>query len=133
MQMVFTVPEVVLIKLCRLSGMRFALSWLCSIVPNHEEKLRILMLTMGLCLLVAWLGCHGDFSVATAQRPGQGLTADPWRRTVNGWELRTSWRSTDTLTPEAAFLHPGLVASFQLLSSLGGLLAFSNKRVQNSS
>ena len=56
------------------------------------------------------------------------LEQDDWRRTVDGWERASTWDlgKQDTL-PTATRIHPGLVASLQLLLSIGSLLAFSHR------
>ncbi len=52
-----------------------------------------------------------------------------WRRTKHGWERVSTWSRPRRRTqlPAATRLHPGLLASLQLLISLGGLLAFSSR------
>ena len=83
------------------------------------------------CLLtvVFFLGCVLDFpGPDTGPTPITELAQDPWRRTVEGWELRTAWANTGNLLnarPWAAAIHPILVAILQVLLSLGSLLAFS--------
>ena len=49
-----------------------------------------------------------------------------WRRTATGWENTDDWTTSSSSTGEtrATNLHPGLIAAFVVLVSLGGLLAF---------
>lgn len=53
---------------------------------------------------------------------------DPWRRTAQGWEKKGDWSLHDGNDPIAASIHPGLLASFQLLACVGGLLAMEPNR-----
>jgi hypothetical protein len=48
---------------------------------------------------------------------------DQWRRTAEGWERMSDWQNRRKIAPPpvAASIHPGLVAGFQLLASLGWL------------
>lgn len=50
--------------------------------------------------------------------------SDPWRRTAKGWE-RTLVVARPLKTPRAGMLHPGVVASLQILVSFGSLIYFS--------
>lgn len=49
-----------------------------------------------------------------------------WRRTESGWVQTDSWITSSSSTREtpATRLHPGLIAAFVVLVSIGGLLAF---------
>jgi len=87
-----------------------------------------------LLLSLLWLGGFPCTPTAqhtvTAQTDGnhlkhQDLEQDEWRRTIHGWEKKTSW-SRPTKLPAATRLHPALLASIQVLISLGSLFAFSN-------
>jgi hypothetical protein len=53
---------------------------------------------------------------------------DTWRRTAQGWEKSTDWQHVPVISPEwihAGSIHPALVASLQLLISLGALVAWN--------
>ena len=74
-----------------------------------------------------------QYTVVNAQTDAKGLELeqlepeqDEWRRTVNGWEKKTAWSRPTKLLPAATRLHPVLLASIQILISVGSLLAFSN-------
>lgn len=56
-------------------------------------------------------------------------TNDTWRRTAQGWEKTSDWQEdVPVIAPEwihVGSIHPALVASFQLLISLGALVAWT--------
>ncbi len=95
--------------------------------------MRSFLIIAGLIVWLIWLGytvevCLSPRCPPQDNRPQQTMD-DAWRRTADGWELSTSWRnheSRQAAKPHAALIHPGLIASFLVLASLGGLLAFSN-------
>jgi hypothetical protein len=92
--------------------------------------MRNLLLTVGLFAALCWIACEGNFrngeTPASLNAAVGQLDSDPWRRTQHGWESSESW--PEPANNHAARIHPAIVASFQLLASLGGLLAFANRR-----
>ena len=100
---------------------------------QHEEKVRSFLIIAGLIVWLIWLGYTVEVCLSPRCPPqdnrAQQTMDDAWRRTADGWELNTSWRIHElrqVAKPHAALIHPGLIASFLVLASLGGLLAFSN-------
>lgn len=91
-------------------------------------------LTIAACLLlvVLWFACIVEFPTQRTLSPDRqrafATLADDWRRTNDGWERSTTWNESPRAStlPAASNLHPGLLASFQVLASIGSLLAFSN-------
>ena len=93
----------------------------CDSFSNHlfhliEENLKNLFVSLALLLTLSLAACLVEF------QPIKPVNRDPWRRTNQGWEKNTSWL-VDHQPPTAANVHPGLVASLQLLASLGGMFA----------
>ncbi len=73
-----------------------------------------------------WAG--QEEAVAEGAEPVRQATAldSPWRRTAQGWQRNTDWPKFGAAPmPDKAVpaFHPGLLAAFILLVSLGGLLA----------
>ena len=92
--------------------------------------MRKLTIATSLLLVVLWLGCVVDLPTwRTSDLIPTAEIADDWRRTANGWERSSTWKDSQHANelPPASNLHPGLLASFQILASVGSLLAFSNR------
>jgi hypothetical protein len=57
-----------------------------------------------------------------------GIDSQPvrthWRRTAGGWESVDTWRTTPRSSWSIAGIHPITIAAFQLLASIGALVAF---------
>ena len=68
-----------------------------------------------------------EAAAALATPPAAQATTlnSPWRRTAYGWEKMTDWpQPEDSIEPKPRpCFHPGLLAAFLLLASLGALLA----------
>ena len=80
------------------------------------------------CLLLALLG----LGYVACQLPSRATVPDrraedPWRRTAEGWELRTCWARAAP-SPHHP-LHPLVVAALQVLLSLFALVAFPVRRL----
>ncbi len=76
----------------------------------------LLLVLMGLC----WLA--SEVSLQTTETlPAQ------WRRTVDGWELKSSW-ARDPSGARPATVHPAVIATLQILLAVAALIAFSNER-----
>lgn len=110
------------------AGISFAIMALV----KKEGPVRKLLIATCVLLVVMWLACTVEFPrrpPAHASPLGHhSVTTNDWRRTVDGWERASKWQSTrakPTAPPAATYVHPGLIASFQILVSLGSLLAFS--------
>lgn len=64
---------------------------------------------------------------SNARAPSKaGIPETGWRRTVEGWEQVSNWRTSSDgqQHSRAARIHPGLVAALIFLVSLAALLAF---------
>lgn len=93
-----------------------------------SHKLRALSGTL-LLLVCLGLGCalfgppqvrrHASMDMV---RPKTG-----WRRTVDGWEDCATWNLSSPGKPNAASIHPMIIAGFELLATLGGLLALADE------
>ncbi len=95
--------------------------------------MRKLFIAACVLLVVMWLACTIEFPVRNSARHSEPArhefaTTNDWRRTVNGWERSSTWKTQPTATapPALTNVHPGLIAGFQVLVSIGSLLAFSN-------
>ncbi len=76
----------------------------------------LLLVLVGLC----WLA-----SEVSPQRTD--AFESQWRRTVDGWELKSAWaRAPSDARP--ATVHPAVIGTLQILLAVGALLAFSNER-----
>lgn len=55
---------------------------------------------------------------------------DTWRRTAQGWESTADWQEDELIISpvwiKLGSIHPALVASLQLLISLGALIAWTS-------
>jgi len=67
-----------------------------------------------LCITLGLLSCSRLDSASAVE----------WRRTAQGW-VPVQELANHMHTPAAAHIHPGLIASFEVMLSLGGLLLFS--------
>ena len=69
-------------------------------------------------------GSHAEFIFVFAEgerRPQPGLAEPEWRRTASGWERKEFW-GPEPEPPRT--LHPALLATFQVLTSIAALLAW---------
>ena len=90
--------------------------------------MRSLFVSAAVSLFVFWVACSIELpgQEQPFSDPSRDVAADDWRRTVNGWERTSTWPSPKVQAkPRASYLHPALVASFQVLASCAGLLIFS--------
>ena len=81
----------------------------------RRRFLRRTILILAALFMCSWLTFHS-------------VNANRWRRTAQGWVSNLAWESQQAKwdPPPATGLHPFLVTSFQLLLSVGGLLAFDH-------
>jgi hypothetical protein len=60
-------------------------------------------------------------SIATVDKDA----TDGWRRTAIGWEHERAWQHTDPFAASPiTHLHPAIIATLQLLATLGALVWF---------
>gem|GEM_PF-5735184 len=93
--------------------------------------MRPILTTLLAVAALLWVGCHLDVCQVPAtwseRRDALTFEAVPavWRRTPDGWEDRTAWTgpSPSARGLRSASPHPAVVASLQLLLSLGSLIA----------
>lgn len=76
----------------------------------------LLLVLLGLC----WLA-----SEVSLQRTD--AFESQWRRTVDGWELKSSW-AREPSDARPATVHPAVIGTLQMLLAVGALFAFSNER-----
>ncbi len=81
-----------------------------------------------------YVACNidGNLSEMSPASRFSEAASDTWRRTAQGWEKTTDWQAVPVISPEwthAGSIHPALVASLQLLISLGELVAWSPRYV----
>ncbi len=85
--------------------------------------MRVVLLLLGVLLLSGWAACVAPHSDAEAVK--RQLLADPWRRTVDGWELSSQWYQTSRAVPPAP--HPVVITLWQvLLAAMIGVGSSSN-------
>ena len=80
----------------------------------------LLLILLGLCWLAAAVPV-----AETGQNPPDRPKDDGWRRTIDGWEHRSSW--VQHHRSDSAGLHPAVVGLLQLQLSLAALIGFSRK------
>lgn len=86
--------------------------------------MRSLSVAIAIFLLAFGLACVVELPDFARPEPAQVRSTFGWRRTADGWEDSSSWPTRDDRDSSFSRLHPALVASFQMLVSLGSLLAF---------
>ena len=88
--------------------------------------MREIVMTAGAMGVALYLACTVEIPISSAPRPMHvEFPASSWRRTPRGWEQKSEWENGIKIArPVASRIHPVLVASFQALASIGGLLAF---------
>lgn len=72
-------------------------------------------------VLVGWI-----LAEVPVARTEPAATTVAWRRTVNGWESAAAWSHGPQTRPIR--LHPAVVGAFELLVSVGALMAFSTPK-----
>ena len=86
----------------------------CTFLMLFQRRLlRRTILILAAIFMCSWLTFHS-------------VDANRWRRTAQGWVSNIEWETQQAKwdPPPATGLHPFIVTSFQLLLSVGGLLAF---------
>ena len=73
-------------------------------------------------LLIGWVAAE----LPPVVSPAQSMSPDLWRRTRDGWELAQWLRPEPASTP--LWLHPAVLAAFQVAVSVAGLRALSHPR-----
>ena len=79
----------------------------------RRRFIRRTLLFLAALFMCSWLAIHST-------------QATRWRRTAQGWASNLEWESRQSKwnPPPATDVHPAVMTSFQLLLSIGGLLAF---------
>ena len=80
----------------------------------------LLLILLGLCWLAATMPV-----AETGQDPLNRSKDDGWRRSIDGWEHRSSW--TPPHQADSPGLHPAVVGLLQLQLSLAALICFSRR------
>jgi len=75
----------------------------------------LLLVLMGLCWLASEISLEGAQTL-----PSQ------WRRTVDGWELKSSW-ARDPPDARPTTVHPAVIGVLQILLAVAALIAFSGE------
>lgn len=79
----------------------------------------ILLVLMGLCWAASEISLEGSEPL-----PPQ------WRRTVDGWQLKSSW-ALDPPDARPTTVHPAVIGTLQVLLAVGALIAFSGEGTTN--
>ncbi len=72
--------------------------------------MRVAILLVGLLLLAGWVACVYPEPVDSRAEPRE---VDSWRRTIDGWELTSSWHSSPHFEPPVP--HPAVIGVLQVL------------------
>lgn len=72
--------------------------------------MRVAILLVGLLLLAGWVACVCPEPVDFR---GESEDVDSWRRTIDGWELTSSWQSSPHFEPPVP--HPAVIGMLQVL------------------
>ncbi len=75
-----------------------------------------------LLLLVGWVAAE----LPPVVSPAESMNPDIWRRTRDGWEY-AEWLCPEP-APTPLWLHPAVLATFQIVVSVAGLQALSHRR-----
>ncbi len=73
-------------------------------------------------LMVGWVAAE----LPPVVSPAESMNPDVWRRTRDGWEQAEWLRPTPATAP--LWLHPAVLATFQIVVSLAGFQALSRRR-----
>ena len=103
--------------------------------------MRLLAANFGLFCCFFWATCIFELPEPHAAETGTQASmseVDDWRRTDDGWERVSSWDMNHPendngfpTTIDVGRVHPGLLASFVALASLGALLLVDDRQEQD--
>jgi len=75
-------------------------------------------------------GLEADAEGRVAAYPSEHVEFDSgWRRTVNGWEHESAWRTPQPAqTSPVTRVSPAVIGILQLLTAIGALILFSKRK-----
>jgi hypothetical protein len=89
-----------------------------------SEPLRWIGWIFAALLLVGWVAAE----LPPVVSPAESMAPDLWRRTRDGWE-RAEWLRPEP-APAPLWLHPAVLATFQITVSVAGLPVLSHRRLR---
>jgi len=112
---------------CRQSGAAIATVLLVFKIPTNKRTWPLVAGSTCLlaCLFFCRQGTSDNSFLKSDAIVAENTSVDTWRRTTDGWENMASWTRIYYTPPLVSNVHPCLLAGFQILASVGGLLAFS--------